>query len=471
MLNRNAWLIAVWMVVLSSGDRVAAQPMNVGVATADITGPRGYRMSGYFNERLNTGTHDPLYAKAMVFKQGDAKAAIVVCDLIGLSMNVSSAARKLASEKTGIPAQHIVIGATHSHTGPLYEGALRNYFHARAVAKNGNDPQEETDYPKLLTEKIVEAIVLADKAAAPSLLSAGIAKQEGISFNRRFHMKDGSVVFNPGKLNPDIVRVAGPIDPDVGLMLIRDAKDKPIASLTVFALHLDTVSGTEYSGDYPHYLENILRQDRGDKFLSLFAAGTCGDINHVDVSHGRRQGGQEYAKYLGETLGKTVADAKLSRIDRPSLAAKHAIVQASLQKYDDEQIAWAKKQMENVGTRNLPFLVQVEATKILGVELYREKHGENLPLEVQAFRISEDVAIVTLPGEVFVELGLAIKNASPFRNTMVMELCNDAPGYLPTEKAFKEGSYETVNSRVKAGGGEMMVAAAVKLLKELKPAK
>jgi hypothetical protein len=93
--------------------------------------------------------------------------------------------------------------------------------------------------------------------------------------------------------------------------------------------------------------------------------------------------------------------------------------------------------------------------------------GDTLPMEVQVFRLSDDVAVVGLPGEIFVELGLAIKKASPFRTTLVIELCNDAPGYVPTAKAFKEGSYETVNSRVQSGGGEKLVEAATRLLKEL----
>jgi len=95
------------------------------------------------------------------------------------------------------------------------------------------------------------------------------------------------------------------------------------------------------------------------------------------------------------------------------------------------------------------------------------REGDTLPLEVQVFRLSKDVALVGLPGEVFVDLGLAIKKASPFATTLVVELCQDAPGYIPTTKAFKEGSYETVNSRVAPGGGEMMAEAAVRLLKEL----
>ena len=90
-----------------------------------------------------------------------------------------------------------------------------------------------------------------------------------------------------------------------------------------------------------------------------------------------------------------------------------------------------------------------------------------IPLEVQAFRLGGDVAVVGLPGEVFVDLGLAIKRASPFATTLVVELCNDAPGYIPTRKAFREGSYETVNSRVQPGGGELLVDAASRLLKSL----
>jgi len=93
--------------------------------------------------------------------------------------------------------------------------------------------------------------------------------------------------------------------------------------------------------------------------------------------------------------------------------------------------------------------------------------GRTIPLEVQVFRLSRDVAVVGLPGEVFADLGIAIKQASPFETTLVIELCQDAPGYIPTKKAFAEGSYETVNSRIAPGGGEMMAEAAIRLLKEL----
>src|SRR5437764_4314364 len=97
-----------------------AEPLKAGVAIVDITPPPGYRMAGYYNERRNTGTHDPLLAKAVVFQQGDVKAAIVECDLVSMPAEVSSRARAMAESHADIPARHIAVAATHSHTGPLF---------------------------------------------------------------------------------------------------------------------------------------------------------------------------------------------------------------------------------------------------------------------------------------------------------------------------------------------------------------
>jgi hypothetical protein len=109
----------------------------------------------------------------------------------------------------------------------------------------------------------------------------------------------------------------------------------------------------------------------------------------------------------------------------------------------------------------------VEACKVLTLEA---RGRPALPPEVQVFRLGDDAAVVGLPGEVFVELGLAIRRGSPFATTLVIELSGDDPDYIPTKKAFAEGSYETVNSIIAPGGGERLVDAALRLLKELKAA-
>lgn len=448
---------------LACGSARAGQ-LRAGMAARDITPPLGYRMSGYFSERLSTGIKDPLLAKALVFAQDDELVALVFCDLAGISLDVSTRARERIADEIGIPVTHTIVAATHSHTGPLYFGALRAHFRRKAIEQHGRDPLEEVDYPALLSDRIVTAVRQAKSSLQPVRLAAGYGIERRLSFNRRFHMKTGPVRFNPGQLNPNIVRPAGPIDSEVGLIsLLPRTGDKPLGALVSFALHLDTVGGTEYSADFPKHLQDSLRKTHGPDFVSFFGEGTCGDINHVDVSiRGRRT-----ADEIGGMLGETVLDrlANLPAVEQPSLAIRSQFVDAVLQQYDAAEIEAAAELMERVADRQVAFLERVKAYKIMALGLRGEP---TIPLEVQAVRLSDEVAVVSLPGEVFVEFGLAIKQGSPFETTLVIELANDAPGYIPTRKAFAEGSYETVNSRVRPGEGERMVETALRLLNELK---
>jgi hypothetical protein len=444
---------------------IAAEPMRAGVAVVDITPPVPFRMSGYFMERLSTGTKDPLYAKAAVFQQGDQSAALVYCDLVGISLEVSSAARVKASEATGIPVDHIAISATHTHTGPLYFGSLHDHLHERRVERQGNDPYESSQYKAELIDKLASVIVKAQQSVAAVELSAGFAAEDRISFNRRYHMKDGSVRFNPGQNNPDIVRPAGPIDPQVGIVLLRRPdSEKPFAAIVSFAMHCDTTSGTEYSADYPRYVEDRLRAAFGPDFTLLFGAGTCGDINDIDVTASQRRGAEALGTMLAETIERAVNRPDTLSAVTPSLAVRSTKVDTPLQAYSGGEIEEARQKMYLVGTRELPFLKQVEVTKIVDLKRWP---GGRAALEVQVFRLGRDTAVVTLPAEIFVELGLRIKAASPFQNNLVIELTNDGLSYVPTRKAFAEGSYEIINSRVQPGSGERLVEAAIGLLKEL----
>jgi hypothetical protein len=455
--------IALW--IATAAGIAAAEEFQAGVAVTDITPPIPFRMSGYFNERLSTGTEDPLHAKAVVFEQGDVSAAFVFCDLVGVPRDVAGAARAEASSATGIPAEHIAVSATHSHTAPLYFGALSDFFHQRTVTKLGQDPYDPAGYRAKLVKQIVAAVVAAKKSLQPMALKSGYAIEDRLPFNRRFHMKDGTVRFNPGQQNPDIVRAAGPTDPQVGMVLLsKPNADKPSAAIVNFAMHLDTLGGSEYSADYPKIVEDELRKSLGAGFTLLFGAGTCGDINHIDFTSLERRKTSEIGQMLGETVMKAIAHGEWSSDAEPSLAVRSTVVEAPLQSYSEGEIDQARTNLELVGTRELSFLGQVEAYKI--VDLQRQP-GKSAPIEVQAFRLDKDTAIVTLPAEIFVELGLAIKAASPFKTTLVIELTNDSLGYIPTKKAFAEGSYETVNSRVMPGTGEQLVEAASKLLKDL----
>jgi hypothetical protein len=113
----------------------------------------------------------------------------------------------------------------------------------------------------------------------------------------------------------------------------------------------------------------------------------------------------------------------------------------------------------------IAFLERVHAYKVLDVAA---REGRPLEVEVQVIRLGPDVAWVSLPGEIFVELGLAIKKRSPFRYTFIAELANGSIGYIPDRRSYAEGNYEPVSARCAAGSGELLVEAAVRLLGELK---
>jgi hypothetical protein len=439
--------------------------LRCGFAVADITPPIGYRMSGYFYERFSTGVAHPLEAKAVVLQQGNERFAWVFCDLVGVPRELTTVARDEIAKQSNIPRGNIFIAATHTHTGPLYFGALRNYFHNTAVKKDGADTHETTDYSDTLRSQLVALVAKAADSLQPTRLAFGIAKQEGLSFNRRYVLKDGSVRTNPGKANPNIVRPAGPIDPDVGILQFR-RDDRAVAGITIFALHLDTTGGTEFAPDFPFFLTQKLHEEFGNDYLSIFGTGTCGNINHFDLMNNKGEKGFEESRRIGETLAATVKAAlpKLSPVAKPQLAAASVTLQVPLQDYTESEMSDARANMSKVGTGKMPMLEQVKSVKIVGIE---ELHTDKLPMDVQAFRLSDSAALVALPGELFVELGLAIKQSSPFENTFVVELANDYPGYIPTKPAYAEGSYEPTNSKLAPGGGEMLRDAAIELLKKL----
>ncbi len=462
-MKRVTTMVGVVVLLLGCSVAQAGDAFQAGTATIDITPPSGYRMSGYFRERLNTGVKDPLLAKAIVFQQGDTKAILIFCDVVGVPEGVASKARKQISSELGLPVQNISIAATHSHTGPLYFGALRQEFHERVVAEHGRDIHEEFDYPSHLVEQLTVVARQADAKTMAVDIRAGYGHEHRLSFNRRFHMTNGPVRFNPGYQNPKIIEAAGPIDPEIGIVQFYSHESgKPAAGIFSFALHLDTLGGTEYSADYPAVLQRELGKQLGGHCLSLFGIGTCGDINHVDVRKKTRRKTEEIGMMLSASVLAGLENLK--PVDQPTLAVESKVLDATVQQFDDEQVAKAKEAMKRVDDGRVSFLTRVHNYKIMALQL---RDSKTIPVEVQAFRLSPKVAIVTLPGEVFVELGIRIKQDSPFETTLVIELANDAPGYIPTRKAFAEGSYETVNSRVQPGWGEKMADAAVEILNKL----
>ena len=476
----DMWLTSIRQELLTAKDE--ADGLRVGMAEVDITPPVGFPMAGYYHERLAEGTIDSLKAKAIVFREGDTAGALVVCDLIGIATDLSREVQRRASEKTGIPASNIVIAATHSHTAPDYMKELWLY-----LGKEKQDPLR-AEYIEKLINGPIDAIVRAHEDAGKFTLYTGAALQTTpVAFNRRFVMRDGSVQTWQALSNPEVVRAAGPIDPRIELLAVRNSDDGKVRGiLSNFALHLDTVGGMRWSADYPFFIERTLRKNYGADVISIFGTGCCGDINHADPATPKRN----KADYIGDSIGTSICQqfATLSPLKSTQLHVMSQVVELPLEDVTQPEV---ERAIEIVALANqggkVAFLDHVTSYKQLILDQFLHsqpfaetaKHitwglsrslagiGEQLPVNVTVMTIGDDVAIVSLPGEVFVELGLAIKQASPFRTTIIVELSNAVETiYVPHRAAYAGGSYEVTNSALQPGGGEMLVEAAIKLLRQ-----
>lgn len=458
--------IIVFTMSLVAGTSLSAAGLRVGAASVNITPPVGIGMAGYYFERGAQGTNDDLFAKAIVLEQDGVRVALVGLDLISTTRPMVEAARTEIARAVGIPADHVMISATHAHTGPVL--AQRG---TREIASGGETGLSER-YSNELPKRIAESVRLAAARLEPARLLAGVGREEHLSFNRRFFMKDGTVGWNPGKLNANAVRPAGPVDPDVGVVLFEAPRERqpavPLATYVNFAMHPDTVGGTHFSADYPGVLSRLLANCRGTNMLTLFANGACGNLNHIDVEWAGPQHGYAEAQRIGTILAADVLQTlkELQPLRPGPLRVRSEIVRLPLPETKPEDVENAKATVARYSMKdNSGFMEKVRAYRVLDVAA---RAGKPQEVEVQVIALGEDVAWVSLPGEIFVELGLAIKKASSFRYTMIAELANGSIGYIPNKEAYPQGNYEVVSARCAEGSGEMLVAAATRLLNDLK---
>lgn len=452
-------LVVSFLLIAAAAASAYAQELRAGTAQVVVTPPTGTPMAGYYHPRASAGVHDDLHAKAIVLRQGKTTFALIACDLIHVPEPVVEASRKLIESETGIPPRNVMISATHAHTGPVIPGGTSR------LVFGGKEAELAQAYAAGLPVKIAGAVKLAIGSLQPARIRAGAGIQAELTFNRRFHMTDGTVGWNPGKMNPRIVRPAGPIDPQVGVISVETTSGAPLATLVNYALHLDTVGGLEISADYPYTLAKTIASARPG--ATLFTLGCAGNLNHIDVKSAKPQKGHEEAARIGAALGQEVVRA-LDSLEtvQSGLAVRSAVVELPLASHDPGEVEWARQTAATYGQpKPAPFLELVKAFRILDVEA---RARQPLRAEVQAIRLGSDTALVALPGEVFTELGLDIKQRSPFKRTIVVELANGSIGYVPDRKAFSEGNYEAVSARCAAGSGERLVEAAIGLLKQLR---
>ena len=434
--------------------------LRVGFGISDITPVRPTPMAGYYGVRYSTATHDPLWAKATCIDDGSTQVVIIALDLISTNPWMVRETRKLIEEKLRIPPSHVMISATHSHTGPmLYEPD------EILVGRFGNQTEEAKQYMIGLPERIAKSVFDAAANLKARTVSYAIGEEQQLAFNRRFFMKDGTVGWNPGKLTPNIVREAGPTDDSLPFVAFYDEPGKLAGLLSSFAIHLDTVGGTEWSADMPYTIQECLNKVFGSEAHLQYATGACGDINHIDVRSGNRQGGHQEAARIGTRLAGAILRSwnRLQPVTSNRLAASQKIVRVPVYHHSPERSQWAKGILSKMSDKSLPpFMEMVEAYRIADVEA---RTDGIIDAEVQVITLGRDLAWVSLPGEIFVQLGMAIKDGSPFAVTSIHELANGSIGYVPTRQAYAQGNYEVISARCAEGSGEMLVDSAIMQLR------
>ncbi len=424
-------------------------------ARKEVTPSGTVEMPGGFSKRFCEGAHDPLWVEAVVFANDTVRVALVGVDALMVADDVVRSAREQAQAHCGIPASHILIAASHTHTG----GPIIECFSSE------RDPA----YCTYVAQRIAEAIAEADGALAEVEVAVGVGHEDSVAFNRRFFMKDGSVLTHPGKMNLDILKPAGPTDPKVAVIAVSDRAGKLMGCAVNYALHATTMSGNQLSADWPFYMRETVRGALGADIGVVFLNGACGDVTQVDNQSARpSEFGQAWARRVGMTVGaevlKVLARAEFAE-DVP-LAVLTRSIELPIRDLaqSDEMILARERPPHGLGS-------SVEEVWRRELALVREMRAKSpvVSAEIQVIRVGNG-AIVTNPTELFCELGLAIKRQSAWQPTLVVELANGYAGYAPAAKAFEEGGYEVRTARssfLAPGAGETLVAESLRLLRSL----
>jgi hypothetical protein len=394
-----------------SGAAHAAVDLRAGVARVEITPSKFMQMYGYANRKCGpaNGTHDPLFAKALVLQTGDSRMAIVTTDLGSL---VSDNLRREVASKLDIPL--LLLSASHTHSGP-------------AFLPFGSSPASNEDGKAYLSEiegKIMGAIEQASRSMFPARL--GIAKGSiQLGYNRLLLRDDGRAraLFD----NPERVPY-GPVDPEFVLLRVDDADGNAKALLVHYAVHAVVLGPTscKYSADYPGVMQSAVERELQGAQV-MFVQGAAGDINPLFMGRsGREEDDLKVMEKMGQLLAAEVLRA--NRSVKPLAPLSEPIrFRAEVVKFGDR---WEKDKSMEVGV----------TTVLIGREL----------------------AIATVPGEPLHRLQKMWKEQAevpyPLFYGYTYTSGGTWAGYVPDLRSAAYGGYGAdASTRIEIGAGEKIM--------------
>ncbi len=418
--------------------------LRAGAAVADIT-PQEWpvRVIGNFGLTMANSARDPLHVRALALEDGGVEIAIAVIDSCFVKREQMDRAKDLASKKTGIPVNRILMSATHTHSAPP------------SVAKEGD--AKELRYVDRIVTQAAEAIAQAHARLEPAFIGWAVVPVPEELNNRRWFMRPGSIPpdpfggttdiarMNPGAGSADLVFPAGATDPGFSVVSVRDANGKPLALLANYSLHyVGGVPGPELSADYfGEFAKQVAQRlaPGNPQFVAMMTNGTSGDVNNTDFVHPRPRAApyERIAAVAGKMAGHaTVAASRIEHRDSAPVRVAERELRLRYRRPTKDQLEFAKKALAEPDDSKLPRNAKAYAERALALQ----SGPEFADLKLQAIRIG-GLGIAAIPCEVFTEIGITIKELSPLQPSFTIELANGHYGYLPTPRHFALGGYET----------------------------
>ncbi len=465
-------IVRLFSLLCLASTLTAAESFLAGAAAVDMT-PKVFplNMPGGFSANLADSAHDPIWSRAMVLSDGKTTLAMVVVDNLGAGPEVLDEAKAIASAKTGIPVERMLISSTHTHSGP--------------PLNTRSDPASA--YYQLFVASVAEAIIKANAALKPAAFGAASHPLPDEVFNRRWYLKPGKMPLNPfGRLDrvkmnpgtsPDVLdRPAGPTDPDITIISLQDHKRQPIALFANYSLHY--VGGgpkgqisADYFGEFARVMPSRVRGD--ENFVAMMSNGTSGDINNIPFGSTRPPREPfEQIRIVAQKAADTawMAYQKIEKHQREvALGMLQREITLRYRRPTADDVAQAKAVLavkDKAAIEQLPRLAQNYAGSVVRAA---ERPEETITVKIQAIRIG-DLAVCCIPFETFVEIGLDLKKRSPFPQTLVVGLANGRHGYLPTTAQHKLGGYETWlgTNYVQEDTADILTTNLLEMLAELK---
>jgi len=418
-------------------------PIRAGFAETDITPPLGTHKIGWLRDLVADQVLDPLSARVAVLEAGEERVAFVQLDTLCVRWTQVSDIRRRVADQFAFPGDHVMVAATHNHAGP-------------AVADAG-DVKRDDAYVATLTDKIVAAFGAALDNAQEAEVGFASVPEFGVAFNRRIIMRDGTVCTHGRFADPNALCFEGPIDPEVAVVAARSPDGALLGAIVNFACHPTHHGGSaELSAGFPGALAREMKA-KGCP-VALFLNGASGNLHTSDP----RTGQDKPKEQVGAILAADAARAIEATEFRTSLAieCRARTLQLPFRQVTDGQVKGTVRGAQRfidpaIYDRGMPRLL--ERIRAMGTQ----------PAEVQAILLDE-VALVGIPAEYFVQHGLRIKEQTHPRHTLVVGHANGMVGYVPHREAFLRGGYETTffsTSRLAPEAGDLLADCAIDLIR------